>query len=287
MTFEYNTAFSRNLGWLSKQEQKIISNKVIAIPGMGGVGGHHLHSLARLGYQNFKIADFDEFDTNNTNRQIGSTILTKGRHKAEVMKEMILAINPNAKIEIFKDGVNPSNYSDFLNKVDIVVDGLDVYVIKPRIELFDMALRKDIPVVTAGPLGMGTSIISFNPKGMNFSDYFNINTSMSDSDLLVHFMAGLAPSSLHFQYLFHEDVVNIAEGNVPSLHTGVLAATTAVAAEVTKISLNRGSVKYAPHSSHYDFYLNRLKKIWRPGGNKNILQRLAIAMIRKKFEKLS
>ena len=57
MNFDYNNAFSRNLGWFSKEEQKTISTKVIAIPGMGGVGGHHLHSLARQGYKRFKIAD--------------------------------------------------------------------------------------------------------------------------------------------------------------------------------------------------------------------------------------
>ena len=58
--FNYENAFSRNLGWLNEKEQQIIRQTVIAIPGMGGVGGHHLHSLLRVGFCRFKIADFDQ-----------------------------------------------------------------------------------------------------------------------------------------------------------------------------------------------------------------------------------
>jgi molybdopterin/thiamine biosynthesis adenylyltransferase len=287
MKFDYNKTFSRNLGWFSRDEQKIISTKVIAIPGMGGVGGHHLHTLARHGYKHFKIADFDEFDVHNFNRQIGAKISTVGRPKAEVMKEMILDIIPDAQIDVFSDGVNSSNYEEFLNGVDVLVDGLDIYVIRPRIELYDLALSKGIYVISAGPLGMGTSIICFHPEKVNFSSYFNINVKMSDKDLIIHFLVGLAPKPIHMKYMIHKEEVNIEEGRIPSLHTGVLAATTAIGAEVTKIILGRGNVDFAPHTKHYDFYYNKLKKNWRPFGNRNPLQKVLIKVVNKHWDKLS
>ena len=52
--FNYQEAFSRNLGWVTQEEQEKISKTKIAIIGMGGVGGHHLHALSRIGFQNFK-----------------------------------------------------------------------------------------------------------------------------------------------------------------------------------------------------------------------------------------
>ena len=57
-TFDYNEAFSRNIGWITEQEQGILKSKRIAIAGMGGVGGSHLLTLTRLGVGNFNIADF-------------------------------------------------------------------------------------------------------------------------------------------------------------------------------------------------------------------------------------
>ena len=61
-TFSYSQAFSRNIGWVTPSEQNLLRGKRVAIAGMGGVGGVHLLTLARLGVGAFHIADFDRFD---------------------------------------------------------------------------------------------------------------------------------------------------------------------------------------------------------------------------------
>src|SRR5437764_7307201 len=83
--FCYKEAFSRNLGWLTEWEQQALRHKRIAIAGMGGVGGFHLLTLARFGIGAFNIADMDKFELVNFNRQIGATMETIGRPKAQVM----------------------------------------------------------------------------------------------------------------------------------------------------------------------------------------------------------
>jgi len=55
--FNYKNAFSRNLGWVTEEEQSSLQNKRIAIAGMGGVGGTHLLTLTRLGIGRFNISD--------------------------------------------------------------------------------------------------------------------------------------------------------------------------------------------------------------------------------------
>src|ERR1700760_1266816 len=96
--FSYGDAFSRNLGWLTESEQQSLRNKTIAIAGMGGVGGIHMLTLARLGFANFRIADLDVFEVANFNRQVGAVVSTLGQPKVEVLSRMARDINPEAKV---------------------------------------------------------------------------------------------------------------------------------------------------------------------------------------------
>lgn len=102
--FNYTTAFSRNIGWLTEKEQEQLRGSRIAIAGMGGVGGIHLLTLVRLGVGKFHIADFDTFDQVNFNRQAGATMSTLGRSKVDVMAERALDINPDLDIQTFPQG---------------------------------------------------------------------------------------------------------------------------------------------------------------------------------------
>jgi tRNA A37 threonylcarbamoyladenosine dehydratase len=92
--FSYDRAFSRNIGWVTTEEQKALRGKRVAIAGMGGVGGIHLLTLVRLGIGSFHIADFDHFDIANFNRQVGATVSTLGKDKAGVLAAMARDINP-------------------------------------------------------------------------------------------------------------------------------------------------------------------------------------------------
>jgi molybdopterin-synthase adenylyltransferase len=55
------------------------------------------------------------------------------------------------------------------------------------------------------------------------------------------------------------------------------------ATEVLKILLGRGPVRAAPKGYHFDAYRNKLALTWRPGGNRNPLQRLLIALAKRKL----
>ena len=56
-SFDYSTAFARNIGWVAPHEQEILRWKRVAIAGLGGVGGSHFVTLTRLGIGAFNIAD--------------------------------------------------------------------------------------------------------------------------------------------------------------------------------------------------------------------------------------
>ncbi len=106
MHFDYQEAFSRNLGWVTETEQEILRNKRVAIAGMGGVGGSHLLTLTRLGIGAFNLADFDQFELPNFNRQAGASMDHVGRAKIEVMSELAQGINPELALKPFPHGVD-------------------------------------------------------------------------------------------------------------------------------------------------------------------------------------
>jgi tRNA A37 threonylcarbamoyladenosine dehydratase len=83
--FDYDTAFSRNLGWLTAGEQQTLRGKCVAIAGLGGVGGLHLLTLVRLGVGRFRLAEFDTFELVNFNRQIGAALSSIGKPKIDVI----------------------------------------------------------------------------------------------------------------------------------------------------------------------------------------------------------
>ncbi len=168
LNFPYDLAFDRNLGWITDWEQLALRAKTVAIAGMGGVGGVHLLTLARLGIGGFVIADFDTFEFANFNRQVGAMLATVGRPKAVVLEEMARAINPELRIRRFDAGVAADTVDAFLDGADLFVDGLDFFEIDIRRQLFARCHERGIPAVTAAPIGMGVGYLVFTPDGMSF-----------------------------------------------------------------------------------------------------------------------
>jgi molybdopterin-synthase adenylyltransferase len=280
--FNYATAFARNIGWVTEAEQESLRGKHVAIAGMGGVGGFHLLTLARLGIGRFSIADLDRFELANFNRQAGAAMSTLGRPKVDVLAEMLRDINPACELQIYPDGVHAGNLESFFQGVDLYVDGLDAFAFEAREAVFARCAARGIPGVTVAPLGMSAALINFLPGGMSFEDYFQL-ASRSPLEKAVRFLVGLAPSLLHRHYLVDRTRVDLREQRGPSTIVACQLCAGVAASEALKILLDRGKVWAAPHAIQFDGYRNRVAHTWRPGGNRNPLNRLAIAMAKRQL----
>ncbi len=282
---EFNSeAFSRNIGLLTKAEQIKLSQAKVAIPGMGGVGGIHLITLVRTGICKFHIADFDIYEPANINRQFGAMIPEFGKPKLDVMKKLALSINPYIEFSLFKDGINESNIDDFLDGVDIVIDGLDFFKFDIRRLLFKKAAEKGIYVITAGPMGFSSAMLVFSPDGMGFDDYFNISEGMVDKDKYLSFALGLSPRPTHIKYMDLKKV-NLGSKTGPSLNIACQLCSGMASTESVKILLKKGKIKPVPYYVQYDPYLQKLRKGSLFMGNKNPLQRIKMFAIKNILEK--
>ncbi|MFJ3054469.1 ThiF family adenylyltransferase [Herbaspirillum sp. NPDC087042] len=285
ISFNYEKAFSRNIGWVTPQEQQILRNKRVAIAGGGGVGGVHLLTLARLGITKFHLADFDSFDIHNFNRQVGAMMSTVDQPKSEVLARMARDINPEIEIKIFPEGVNQGNLREFLAGVDLYVDALDFFAFDARQQTFAMCAELRIPATTAAPLGMGAALLNFLPGGMSFEEYFQWG-DLPELDKAIRFVVGLAPAGLHRPYLVVPEAVNFAERRGPSTMMACQMCAGVVGTEALKILLGRGKVLAAPHGVQFDAYRNKLARTWRPGGNRHPLHRLMIAIAGKQMRSM-
>lgn len=280
-SFVYEQAFSRNIGWVTAVEQQVLRHKRIAIAGMGGVGGVHLLTLARLGIGSFHIADFDKFDIANFNRQVGATVSSLDKPKTEVLAAMAKDINPELDIRIFPKGINKDNLLEFFTGVDLYVDSLDFFAFSARQATFSTCADLRIPAITAAPLGMGAALLNFLPGQMTFEEYFQWG-DLPDDEKALRFLVGLAPAGLHASYLVDPSAINFKEQRGPSTIMGCQLCAGVAATEALKILLKRGKVLAAPHGIHFDAYSNKLVRTWRPGGNKHPLQRLAMMLIKRR-----
>ena len=280
--FEYSTAFSRNIGWLTEAEQETLRQKRVAIAGMGGVGGFHLTTLARLGIGKFNISDPDHFELANFNRQAGATMSSLGRPKVDTLAPMASDINPECEIRQFPEGVHAGNVDQFFEGVDLYVDGLDAFAFPARELVFAYCASHRIPATSVAPLGMSAALLNFLPGGMTFEQYFQLS-GKSNAEKAIRFLVGFAPALLHRHYLVDRTRVNLAEGRGPSTGLSCMLCAGVAAGEAVKILLGRGKVWAAPHAIQFDAFRNRLAHTWRPGGNRHPLNRLAIAIAKRQL----
>jgi molybdopterin/thiamine biosynthesis adenylyltransferase len=285
-TFDYHTAFSRNIGWVTPAEQALLRTRRVAIAGLGGVGGSHLLTLTRLGIGAFTIADLDRFELANFNRQAGANLKTVGREKVNVLADMARDINPELDIREYAGGVNADNVEDFLDDADIYVDGLDYFAVAARRTVFAACASQGIPAVTAAPLGMGAAVVNFLPGKMTFEEFFRLE-GHPEEEQLIRFLLGLSPAMLQRPYLVHPQAVDFAAHKGPSTPMACHICAGMAATQTLKILLNRGKVLSAPWGQQFDAYRDRYTRTWRPGGNRNPLQRLGLIMVRRHLNKFA
>ncbi len=147
--------FSRSELLLGKEAMEKLAGAKVAVFGIGGVGGYVCEALARTGIGSFDLIDDDKVCLTNINRQIIATRKTIGKYKAEVMRDRILEINPNAQVEIHKCFFLPENADEFpFDTYDYVVDAVDT--VTAKLELVMKAQAAGVPIISS--MGAGNKL---------------------------------------------------------------------------------------------------------------------------------
>jgi hypothetical protein len=175
-----------------------------------------------------------------------------------------------------------ANRDRFLAGVDVYVDGLDFFALNARRATFAACAGLGIPAITAAPLGMGAALLNFLPGRMTFEQYFRLD-GLSEEEQAIRFLLGLSPAMLQRGYLVDPRAVDFVGHKTPSTVMACQICAGMAATEALKITLKRGKVYAAPVSLQFDAYRGRLKRTWRPWGNRSPWQRIAIAIARRQL----
>lgn len=160
--------YLKNQASVSVKEQIILAESKLAVAGTGGLGGHVIHLLARIGIGTIYIFDHDIFDESNQNRQLFSSTENKGKFKVHVTKQIINLINPAVKIIAYPEKIS-SEVSELKN-VDIFVDALDNA--NDRLALGKLANELGIPLVHGSIAGFEGRILTQYPGGIGLKTLF-------------------------------------------------------------------------------------------------------------------
>lgn len=143
-------------------QEKIAESKVF-IAGAGGLGSPISLYLAAAGVGKIVIADNDEVELSNLNRQILHWERDLGRKKALSAREKLTEMNSDIVIVSTSEKIEDGNVSRLVGDADIIIDAMDNF--PTRYMLNKTALEKDIPFIHGavhGFHGQATTVIPWD-----------------------------------------------------------------------------------------------------------------------------
>ena len=117
--------YERNLPALTEAECALLRRKRVLVVGCGGLGGHILDQLCRIGIGALRVVDGDVFEPSNLNRQLLSQVDLLGVSKAKAAADHIARVNPDVSVEAVECFLTEDNAAQLLTGCDIVLDALD------------------------------------------------------------------------------------------------------------------------------------------------------------------
>lgn len=137
--------YARNVPALSEAECELLRRKRVLVVGCGGLGGHLIDMLARIGIGSLRVVDGDAFEPSNLNRQLLSEVSLLGVGKAQTAAERVRRVNPDVAVHAVGEFLTEENAAALLTDCDAVLDGLDN--IQSRQILANACERTGIPLI--------------------------------------------------------------------------------------------------------------------------------------------
>lgn len=117
--------YARNIPALSEEDCALLQTKKACIVGCGGLGGHLIELLSRIGIGAIRAVDGDVFEESNLNRQLLSSVDVLGEKKAKTAVQRIRIVNPAVRAEALPVFLDETNAGELIAGCDVVLDALD------------------------------------------------------------------------------------------------------------------------------------------------------------------
>ncbi|WP_444679306.1 HesA/MoeB/ThiF family protein [Halomonas sp. E19] len=142
-------------------QERLLASGVLVV-GAGGLGSPVALYLAAAGVGRLVLADADEVELSNLQRQIAHGMADLGRNKAESAREAALALNPHCTIEVLADHLDGPALDRVMAGVDLVLDCTDRF--SSRYAINAASRRAGIPLVSGAAIRFSGQLAVFDPR---------------------------------------------------------------------------------------------------------------------------
>lgn len=265
--------YARNFGFWNEAEQLALCSSRVALAGVGGDGFQLGLKLAQMGVRSFAVADPEEFAPENANRVPGAVAAAIGRNKAEVFRDAVLALDAEAVVDVFPEGVVPGNARAFASGADLVLDETELTTPEVGVLVARTARELDLPLLWVMNVGWAAQATSFHPRSRATVERM---LGLSESAPLASIRSAPArlrrtlpviPASTDLRVL--AAVTGDRPAPLPSIAPGVDAASALGCAQAflhltTGVGNRRPQPTWAPSFAHVDVYARRAGTVRLP-----------------------
>jgi molybdopterin-synthase adenylyltransferase len=162
--------YIKNQNMLTEAENLSLRNFKVAVVGCGGLGGHIIEMLARLGIGHITAIDNDVFDESNLNRQLLALPSNIGKSKAREAKIRIAQVNPEIEITALNIFLNAENAENVLSGHDVICDALDTISARRLVQY--AAEKLDIPMIHGAIAGWYAQVCTILPGDRTLDRFY-------------------------------------------------------------------------------------------------------------------
>lgn len=139
---------SRNQLYFGEEGQKALSEAFVVVVGLGGVGSHAAHMMARAGVGKLRLIDFDNLTLSSLNRHAVGTRDDVGRPKVEVCQRHFHDVLPTLEIEAINSMFTQDHAESLLaGNPDYVIDAIDD--INTKADLVLACVERQLPIISS------------------------------------------------------------------------------------------------------------------------------------------
>ena len=253
----YDDFVTRNIGFITRQEQDKLVNSVVAVFGIGGLGGVISEILCRCGIGHLKLIDPDIIDISNLNRHVFGFRDNVGEKKTVVAENFLKKINPEIIIDKY-ERESKDNIEAILENVDCAILAADK--IEACLEVSRKAYHLNVPLVEGWAIPTGNVRVYTNATP-SLEDVYHLPTKgkmieeLSPAEiqqLNLHMLIALTGIEGVEDFYSEEAKTRVAQGVNPSFAPFVWFTAVLMAIETIKVLLQWGNIALAPDWSLYN-----------------------------------
>lgn len=134
----------------------------VLIVGLGGLGSPVALYLAAAGVGELHLADFDQLDLTNLQRQIAHDTSSVGLHKVDSAMVRLSALNPLVELVPHRAAMDADTLGAAVSAVDLVLDCTDNFAVREAVNAACVAAKK--PLVSGAAIRLEGQLSVFDPR---------------------------------------------------------------------------------------------------------------------------